>query len=89
MRQRKRPGKRERQARKRHRRARVWSSTWGASVGWLKVGRSHSGRQLRRYVSVMAVADAEQLAKGAKEADTQHQPGQDWPAPNLLRRGDE
>jgi hypothetical protein len=55
------PGKRERAARKRHRRARYIT---GAMSDWLKVGSSHSRRRIRQ---VPTVADAETLAKGAKE----------------------
>lgn len=55
------PGKRERAAGKRHRRARFIT---GAMSDWLKVGSKHSGRRIRH---VLAVADAETLAKGAKE----------------------
>jgi len=47
------PGKRERTARKRHRRARY---STGAMSGWLKVGSKHFRRELRR---ALAVADVE------------------------------
>jgi hypothetical protein len=54
-------GKRERAARKRHRRARYIT---GAMSEWLKVGSSHSKRRIHH---VFTVADAETLAKGVKE----------------------
>ena len=57
-------GKRERTARKRHRRGSVWCSDWPAGSDPLKVGSSHSKRRIRR---ICTVADAETLAKGAKE----------------------
>ena len=50
------PGKREREARKRHRRGRYWSST-AADTEPLKLGRKHSLRWCRRQA--MTVADAE------------------------------
>ena len=49
------PGKREREARKRHRRARVWTSGMGAEAAPLKLGRTHLGRRL---VSLLSVADS-------------------------------
>lgn len=49
-------GKREREARKRHRRARVWVSSMGAEAEPLKLGRKHMQRYWRRF---HAVADAE------------------------------
>lgn len=59
------PGKRERQARKRHRRAVHWSSVDGAVHGPLKVGSKHLGRTWSRILGIksdsqsgMAVADA-------------------------------
>jgi hypothetical protein len=58
------PGRRERAAGKRHRRARISS---GATVGWLKVGSRHSSRCMRR---ILAVADAEKRLKGMAESDT-------------------
>jgi hypothetical protein len=67
------PGKRERQAGKRHRRALVWSSLMGSDVAPLKVGRSHSGRWMRK---LLTVADSRKvkLAKGIEESDRQYQP---------------
>ena len=49
------PGKRERQARKRHRRARYWDSSMGAEAAPLKVGPVHCRRIARDY---LAVADS-------------------------------
>ena len=51
------PGKREREARKRHRRARVWSSNMGADAEPLKLGRKHIRCWIRHQS--LAVADAE------------------------------
>lgn len=70
------PGKREREARKRHRRGRVWSSTMPAASAPLKVGRTHFGRldskiaKLWRARSAedMAVAESEKRANGAPES---------------------
>jgi len=42
------PGKREREAGKRHRRARVWNSDMGAVAVPLKLGRNHFQRWLKR-----------------------------------------
>ena len=50
------PGKREREARKRHRRALLWQ---GAEVVPLKLGRKHLHRSL---LSVLAVADSRKVA---------------------------
>lgn len=50
-------GKREREARKRHRRARVWVASMGAEVAPLKLGRKHYQRWLRQFA--LSVADAE------------------------------
>ena len=47
-------GKREREARKRHRRALCWSSDWGAGSKSLKLGHKHI-RKLRQVL----VADPE------------------------------
>ena len=49
------PGKREREARKRHRRAVLWYTRDGAVVGPLKLGRKHL---LRRMKADLAVADS-------------------------------
>lgn len=49
------PGKREREARKRHRRALIWCSIWGAEAEPLKRGSRHFRRGYRH---VMAVADS-------------------------------
>ena len=57
------PGRREREARKRHRRARVWfyDHNVGAMVGPLKLGRKH---HLRRMVRILAVADSRNSGRG-------------------------
>lgn len=65
------PGKREREARKRRRRGGAW--LWGAAAGHglLKLGPKHLGRNLRRLLDVkpgLAVADAENSAKGPEES---------------------
>jgi hypothetical protein len=39
-----RKGKREREAGKRHRRARIWLGQWGAEAAPLKLGRKHMSR---------------------------------------------
>lgn len=53
------PGKREREARKRHRRARCWRI--GSPDGGLKLGRTH----LRRWwLADLAVADSRNAARG-------------------------
>ena len=64
-------GKREREARKRHRRARVWEAGMGAEAEPLKLGRKHmrrwwSGyfRSLRREVH--AVADGEKSGESVR-----------------------
>lgn len=65
------PGKRERQAGKRHRRAVVISYFDGAVHGPLKVGRKHSGRIWRRVFELhkaLAVSDAENSVKGSEES---------------------
>ena len=49
------PGRREREARKRHRRASLWMSEWGAATEPLKLGREHFGRITRQ---TLAVADS-------------------------------
>lgn len=49
------PGKREREARKRRRRARVWCSSMGAEAAPLKLGRKHFRGWVRRS---LAVADS-------------------------------
>lgn len=72
------PGKREREARKRHRRACVWSSDMGADVAPLKLGHKHFQRWVRRSL-VVADNRKSKLAKGAEESDRQHQVGQDHP----------
>jgi hypothetical protein len=54
MRRHENPGRRERLARKRHRRAHIWRGQWGAEAVPLKVGRVHSWRMMIR---VLAVAD--------------------------------
>ena len=48
----KRPGKRERDARKRHRRGLVWSSNMPAVSGPLKLGSKHLRRHLHAFLSV-------------------------------------
>ena len=50
----KRKGKRERAARKRHFRARYWSTALPSTVGWLKLGRKHFRRMCH-----LEVADSE------------------------------
>ena len=59
-------GKREREARKRRRRARVWTSSMGAEAAPLKLGRKHMQRWWSKYLRTSAlrrefhaVADAE------------------------------
>jgi len=49
------PGRRERQARKRHRRAIIWSSRWGAEAEPLKVSHRHRGRL---FGLILAVSDS-------------------------------
>jgi len=49
------PGKREREAGKRHGRARIWCSNWGSGAVPLKRGSRHFGRGYRR---ALAVADS-------------------------------
>jgi len=57
------PGKREREARKRHRRARLWyyDHGQGTVVGPLKLGRKHL---LRRMKADLAVADNRNTGRG-------------------------
>lgn len=61
-------GMRERQAGKRHRRARVWHSSMGAEVDSLRVGRKHFSRWLRS-IDRQAVAESEKRTNGAPEID--------------------
>ena len=49
------PGRREREARKRNRRALYWSSSWGAEAEPLKLGRKHADRHFK---IILAVADS-------------------------------
>jgi len=49
------PGKREREAGKRHRRARIWTSGMGAEAAPLKLGSRHFQRWVKRS---LAVADS-------------------------------
>jgi len=51
------PGKREREGRKRHRRAHIWCSDMGAEAAPLKLGHKHFQRWMRR--DILSVADAE------------------------------
>jgi hypothetical protein len=46
------PGRRERLAGKRHRRAIVWSNAWPSGSAPLKVGSRHFGRCMRERLSV-------------------------------------
>jgi len=55
------PGRREREAGKRHRRAQV-----GTIAGWLKLGHKHMCRDLRRFMA-LTVAESEKRANGAPE----------------------
>ena len=57
-------GLRERQARKRHRRARVWCSSMGAGVDPLRIGRKHFPRW-SRLMDRQAVAESEKRTNGA------------------------
>ncbi len=43
-------GKREREARKRHRRASYWNSSWGTGSKSLKLGHKHIQRCLRQVL---------------------------------------
>lgn len=61
-------GMRERQARKRHRRAHFWYSGMGAGVDPLKVGRKHFKRICMR-VHRQAVAEFEKRTNGAPGID--------------------
>lgn len=63
MKRRNNAGKREREARKRHGRARVWTSSMGAEVEPLKLGREHFRRWSRRFY---AVADAEKPGESVR-----------------------
>ena len=49
------PGRRERRARKRHRRAIIWFSRWGAEAEPLKVSHRHRGRL---FGLILAVSDS-------------------------------
>ena len=60
-------GRREREARKRHRRALVWRSDWGAEAAPLKLGHKHCSRDLRRSMA-LTVAESEKRANGAPES---------------------
>ena len=62
------PGKRERQARKRHRRGHYWNSNMAAEAEPLKVGREHSRRCAARFWQSLAVADAEKRRDGKDES---------------------
>lgn len=65
---RKKLGKREREAGKRLRRARVCSLSAGADAAPLKLGRAHSSRYFRKF---LCVADRRNdLSKGAEESGT-------------------
>lgn len=57
------PGKRERVARKRSKRARVWSFSMGAEAVPLKLGRKHFQRWLNRN---LAVADSRKVRGTAR-----------------------
>ena len=64
MKRRNNAGKREREARKRRRRAHVWTPDTGAEAAPLKLGRKHMQRWLRGQFHALrrgfhAVADAE------------------------------
>lgn len=61
-------GLRERQAGKRHRRARVWCSSMGAGVSPLKVGHKHFSRW-SRLMNRLVVAEFEKRATGAPETN--------------------
>ena len=65
------PGRQEREAGKRHRRARIWNSDMGAESEPLKLGRKHLSRYYR-HRNFMAVAEREKLATGAQEIGLQH-----------------
>ena len=73
------PGKRERLAGKRYRRASVWCSNWGAETSPLKRGSRHFMRGFRRY---LAVVDSRKLPNSVKERGRQHLAGES-PAPHL------
>lgn len=82
MRRVQREGRREREARKRHRRGRVWPSYTVAGAEPLKLGRKHFLRFARnsewylaqRGLLASVVADVEtfELAKGVEEFRRQH-----------------
>lgn len=55
-------GKRERQARKRHRRGSIWISDWGSGTAPLKAGSKHMRRMDRKLF--LAVADVEKSGAG-------------------------
>ncbi len=55
-------GKREREARKRHRRGLMFSQIGNLQSGWLKRGHKHSTRSI---IYRLAVADVETSAKSA------------------------
>jgi len=67
-----RPGKREREARKCHRRAHEWNSQMGAVSVPLKVGHEHSRRLLHAFIC--GGQRRNELAKGVEENGRQHQP---------------
>lgn len=75
-------GRREREARKRHRRGRIWSNTcMAADDAPLKLGSKHMRRFMRNCHSGSGGArnrskarKLAQLAKGAEESVKQHQP---------------
>ena len=68
------PGRQEREAGKRHRRARVWGLGTGAGIAPLKLGRKHLSRYFRRS-NALTVAESEKLATGAQESDLQQRLG--------------
>ena len=76
------PGKREREARKRHRRALVSFYSEGSFSATLKLGREHSRRRICQHLHV---ADSRKvlLAKGVEESGRQHQTGQDRPGATI------
>mgnify|MGYP003396295556 CR=1 FL=1 len=65
------PGRREREAGKRHRRG-ISYFTMAGAAGWttLKLGRKHWTRRMRREqrIRVMTVAESEKRATGAPES---------------------
>lgn len=81
-------GRREREARKRHRRARVWCSHMGAGQEPLKLGRKKMKAFLRRTYLHLSVADHESITSKRNDGVTEHvQPvaGNANPAPTLLK----